>query len=224
MIRGGSFRININKDRFINDKDIGWSDYLTVSYDYATLCNDYDDLLKEQKRGKEKNLWIVDYHISYKKKPFLDITYSSDRSIKTYSAFLVSGLGKQFSNGLKIEGGLGIKTGKVDFKKEKYNVINALLGYETPNKKSDYKIDAIVKAYLPRKYLTNSSFEGLWMVDGKATIAINKKILGVMPAVGISVRRDYIPVGKNKQLHYEEIIRYNITLGFNFENGGEIKQ
>lgn len=214
IVRGASFKIETNKNRFIDDKEIGLVDKLTISYDYAALSKDYSDLLN--KTDKEKNLWNIAYNMSYKKIPFIDISYLSDKSIKTYSTLLIGGLDKQFFDRFKVGGGLGFKMGNVDFKKENYNVMNVLLGYVTPNK-GDYKLDASVKAYLPRKYLTDKSLQGLWMVDGNATMAINKKIFGVMPTFSVGCRRDYIPL---KDGSYEEILRYNIGLGFSFESGG----
>lgn len=224
IVKGGAFKFNTSQDRFLNEKDAGWCDYFTLSYDYTTLSHDYGDLLKKQRKNKEKKLWILGYHLSYKKKPFVDVTYSSDGTIGLYSTFLVGGLGKEFSNGIAVEGGLGVKTGNVNFQKEKYNVVNFIVGYKTPNKKGDYKFNALVKAYLPRKYLTNNSGKSLWMVDAKASLGINKKIFGIMPAVGVSFRRDYIPVIVNKVMHYEGIVRYNITLGFNVAKGGIVKK
>ena len=220
IVRGASFRFKSDKDRFVNEKDIGWSDYFTLSYDYTTINDYYGDLLKNERKGKEKRLLIGGYHISYKKKPFLDINYSSDGSIGLYSTILVGGLGRQFKNGLKLEGGMGLKLGNVDFKKEKYDVVNIHLGYVTLNKKSMYKLNTQVKAFLPRKYMTKDMFNGLWMVDGSTSITINKSIFGVMPAIGFTFRRDYIPVIENKVLNYEGIVRYNLTLGFTVAKGG----
>ena len=180
IVRGGAFRIKTTQDRFLNAKDMGWSDYFTVSYDYTTLSDAYGDLLKKERKNKEKRLWIIGYHLSYKKKPFIDVAYSSDGSVGIYSTFLVGGLGKAFANGAVIEGGIGMKTGNVNFRKEKYNVLNLSMGYKTPHKGSDYNFNAMVKLFLPRKYLTNKTFDGLWMVDAKATMAINKNILGCL--------------------------------------------
>lgn len=222
IVKGVSFRFKADKERFISEKESGWNDYFGLSYDYTTLSNDYVDLLKTERTGKEKKLLIGEYHITYKKKPFFDLTYSSDGAIRIYSTILVGGLGRQFKNGLNLESGLGMKTGNVNFKKEEYSVINFLAGYKTLNDKSVYKISAQVKAFLPRKYMTNNKFKGLWMVNGDISIAINKKIIGVMPAVGFTFRRDYILVAKNNIINYAGIVRYNVTFGFTFAKGGVV--
>jgi len=222
IVTGGSFSIRGEKERFINEKDIGWNDYFTLSYDYTALNKTYEDLLKKERIGKEKKLWIIGYHLSYKKKPFIDLEFSSDGSIGLYSTFLTGGLGKEFSNGLNVEAGFGYKTGNLDFKKEKYDVFNFLIGYKTPNKDSDYKLNTSVKAYVPRK-LTNDLLSRLWLADAKAVVSINKKILGITPTIGFNIRRDYLPVIVEEKMDYIGVLRYNFTLGFNVTKGGEVK-
>ena len=44
-----------------------------------------------------------------------------------------------------------------------------------------------------------------------------------MPAVGLSFRRDYIPVVDNEIVNYKGIIRYNLTPGFKVAKGGDVK-
>ena len=223
IVRGGSFSIKGEKERFINEKDIGWNDYFTLSYDYTALNKAYGSLLERERIGKEKKLWIIGYHVSYKKKPFIDLEYSSDGSVGIYSTFLTGGLGKGFSNGLSIEGGFGLRTGNLDFKKEKYDVFNLSIGYKTPNKNSNYRLDTVVKAYLPRK-LTNDLLSKLWLLDAKSVLFINKKIFGLMiPTFGLNFRRDYLPVIEEEKIDYIGIIRFNGTIGFNVTKGGEVK-
>lgn len=222
IVKGAAFRFKADKERFIDEKESGWSDCFGLSYDFTTLSNYYVDLLKTERKGKEKKLLIGEYHITYKKKPFFDLTYSSDGAIGIYSTIMVGGLGRQFKNGMNLESGLGIKTGNVNFKKEEYSVVNFLAGYKTLNDKSVFKLNAQVKAYLPRKYMTSNKLKGLWMVNGEFSITINKKIIGVMPAVGFSFRRDYILATINNINSYTGIVRYNVTFGFTFAKGGVV--
>jgi len=59
IVTGGSFSIRGEKERFINEKDIGWNDYFTLSYDYTALNKTYEDLLKKERIGKEKNFLLT---------------------------------------------------------------------------------------------------------------------------------------------------------------------
>ena len=214
LATGGSFSF-----RSDDGNDDSWKDYFTLSYDYAALNDKYNFLLKKERAGKEKRSLNAGYHMTYNKKPFLDIVFSSDGYVNIYSTFLCGGLGKQFStgilNGLKIEGGAGLKTGKFDSKTNNtYNVINALFEYKTPSNTKEYKLDTIFRFYLPSQYLSGDFIEGL-IIDGKAIFSINQKIFGVNPAIGIGIKKDNIILGKGS---YAEVIRYNVTVGFNLES------
>lgn len=218
LVMGGSFHIKTDNTQKVRVQR-GFADVLSLSYDYTQLLDSYTNFTQEDLRGKAKSLWKISYHLTWKNIPYIDVTYHADQNLDVYNTFLVSGLGKQFDNGLKIEGGLGYKRGNTDLQQERYDVLNVLLGYQSPVNDSDVIVRADVKAYMPRKYLTDNMFEGLWIVDGRATIELNRKFIGVKPALGISFRRDYYPVQEETHISYAGLLHYNLTLGFNLDYG-----
>ena len=80
LATGGSFSF-----RSDDGNDDSWKDYFTLSYDYAALNDKYNFLLKKERAGKEKRSLNAGYHMTYNKKPFLDIVFSSDGYVNIYS-------------------------------------------------------------------------------------------------------------------------------------------
>jgi len=213
IVKGGSLALKVQKNKKIKKK--GLADQIILSYDHTTLNGRYREALKKEKKITEKKLLNFDYQISYNK-PFIGISYSSDGSNGINTFFLIGGISKDFSNGLKMNIGAGLKSGNgINFRNEKYDVFNILLAYQTPDKK-EYDINASVKMYVPRKYLTND-MSALWIFEGNAVILLEKKILGVIPGIGIGYKHDYIAVIEEGRLRNIGISWYNFTLGLNKE-------
>lgn len=196
--------------------DSMFDDYLTTSYDYIGL-RDSDVLLKAEKALlKQKKLWSLNYFVTYKGKPFINVDYRSDHGISIHSTYLTGGMERKLPFGFNTKLGMGWKKSNTSMSSESFDVFKALMEYKTPQK-GIFKLDAYVNMYLPRNKLINSNFGGLWIMDSKFLLSINKSILGVMPSINAKVTRDYIM--SNKQ--YSQVVRYLLTLGVS-RSGGNI--
>ncbi|MFC2076906.1 hypothetical protein ACFLT7_07475 [candidate division KSB1 bacterium] len=222
LVQGGSFSLKSEKEWFVGAESVGWSDNLKIAYEHTEISPGYMVLLEDTKLGKRKERFQFEYHLSYKSKPFIDITYCSDQKILEHSTYLVGGMGKQFSNGVKVEGGAGMKMSNTDLTQDNYEVFNVTVGYQTPKTLKAFKIDTKVKSYLPRKYMASNRLDGSWMIDAESKLTFSKKIFGISPTIGFNIRRDFLSVQRNDQPALQELVRYNLTLGFNFKGGGKV--
>lgn len=209
---GGMYNDVSNSASFSSELTLVKKIEIEISYDHIKAN---ENIKKVLKKPKEKRLLIANCEYNLGKNSKIGISYDSDKVIGLYSTLFKGGLKKTFSsglaNGLNIDVFTGLKVGKINFSKEKENVIGTSIKYKMPSKYTDlFNFSLKGDFNLPRKYIQGNMFDGPWVGQAIASLdfPITKKV-----SLGLTydIRRDYIP-GPNLSLIREGInLKLNIT-------------
>ncbi|MBI4149205.1 hypothetical protein HY491_02040 [Candidatus Woesearchaeota archaeon] len=221
---GGDFRMKSSHNWFLDAKQVGWSDYATFSYEYATVFRKRR-LSEKERLQNQKRVFAVGYHLTYHGKPFAELKYYSDGTLDVSAFALIGGYQQQLAPGLRAEAGFGFRQGtNAQLKGEKTDVLSMAMRYKTPDKKDELQADALFSFVMPRRYINGELADGLWSMEGRVTFALNRKVWDIfLPAVSVFFTRDYALMASGGKAYYTGIQRYGISFGMNLRSGEKEK-